>query len=146
MASSKKSQKPIPKDDKLRAVEKALIQSVMFENGILPMEKTTLDMRRALSQLSPEESRQFKRKFRKMWRKAMRAQGDTTPAGTNKATRLKADLGVGKHVPSRAERNARKTLVFTYLWREVIEPLVERFERAGDDAPAADAKAKKKKA
>jgi len=58
-----------PKRD-LKEVERALVHSVMFSAGILPMEKTTLDMRRALQQLPPEEARALKRKFRKLWRKA----------------------------------------------------------------------------
>src|SRR5579863_7974727 len=99
--------KPPRKD--LRDVDRAFIHAAMFENGILPMEKTTLDMHRALSQLSPEEARTLRRKFRKAWRKAMRAE-----LGTNNKKRdlleknAKAKYGVGKRVPSRSERNARK--------------------------------------
>jgi hypothetical protein len=108
----------------------------MFELGILPMEKTTLDMRRALQQLSPEEARQLKRKFRKMWRKAMRKEVGN-PKGKRadvKEQAAKSRLGVGKPVPSRAERNARKQLVFDQVWAEIIGPLVENFENAGGPA------------
>jgi len=118
----------------LRDVDRAFIYSVMFELGILPMEKTTLDMQRALKQLSPEEACQLKRKFRKLWRKAMKKEvGD--PKGKRAKTRedaAKSRLGVGKPVPSRAELNARKQLVFDQVWREIIAPLVENFESAGD--------------
>jgi len=124
-----KSKKPT----NLRDVDRAFIQAVMFESGILPMEKTTLDMRRALHQLSPEEARKLKRKFRKLWRKAMRKEvGD--PKGKRaeaKEQATKTRLGVGKHVPSRAERNARKQLVFDQFWQEIIGPLIENFENAG---------------
>lgn len=141
MASSKKTKRPIPKSENFRAVEKALIQSVMFENGILPMEKTTLDMRRALAQLSADEARLIKRKFRKMWRKAMRAELAETRPSEARTTMLKSSLGVGKHVPSRSERNARKTLVFKFLWNDVISPLVENFEQAGEALPKKPKKA-----
>lgn len=118
----------------LRDVDRAFIYSVMFELGILPMEKTTLDMQRALKQLTPEEARQLKRKFRKLWRKAMKKEvGD--PKGKRATAReeaAKSRLGVGKAVPSRAERNARKQLVFDQVWKEIIAPLVDNFESAGD--------------
>lgn len=117
--------------ENLRDVDRALIHSVMFQMGILPMEKTDLDMRRALAQLSPEEARTLKRKFRKLWRKAMRANVGNGKTRVAKEQSAKATLGVGKHVPSRAERNARKKLVFDSLWESVIEPLVKNFENAG---------------
>lgn len=55
----------------LRDVDRTFIQAVMLQCGILPMEKTTLDMRRALAQLSPEEALILRRKFRKIWRRVM---------------------------------------------------------------------------
>lgn len=112
----------------LRDVDRAFIQTVMFQLGILPMEKTDLDMRRALQQLPPEEARVLKRKFRKLWRKAMKA---TVGNGTKRGVRqqsTQSKLGVGKHVPSRAERNARKELVFEQLWQSTIEPMIKKFE------------------
>jgi hypothetical protein len=121
-----------PRKD-LRDVDRTFIQTVMFELGILPMEKTTLDMKRALSQLDPDEARQLKRKFRKMWRKAMKKEVGN-PKGKNAAAKervAKSKLGVGKHIPSRAERNARKQLVFDQVWKELIVPLIENFENAG---------------
>ncbi len=117
----------------LRDVDRAFIQTVMFEAGILPMEKTTLDMQRALKQLSPDEARQLKRKFRKLWRKAMRKEvgNPTGKHAVRKEEAAKHRLGVGKHVPSRAERTARKQLVFNQFWTEIIGPLIENFENAG---------------
>ncbi len=129
--------------ENLREVDRAIIQAVMFQCGILPMEKTALDMRRALSQLSPEEARILKRKFRKVWRKAMRAEVGNGQSRKTREASVKTRLGVGKHVPSRAECNARKQLVFDVLWNDVIEPLVKKFENAGVD-PAAKKKAESK--
>jgi hypothetical protein len=116
----------------LRDVDRVLIQTVMFQMGILPMEKTDLDMRRALQQLSPDEARTLKRKFRKLWRKAMRAEiGNGKKTRDSREHSAKHRYGVGKHVPSRAERTARKKLVFDLLWEDIIEPLVKNFENAG---------------
>lgn len=113
----------------LREVDRALIQAVMFRLGILPMEKTDLDMRRALSQLTTEESRVMKRKFRKMWRKAMRAEiGNDSRTKDVREFAVKQRLGVGKHAPSRAEHNARKKIVFDLLWGTVIKPMIKKFD------------------
>lgn len=117
--------------ENLRDVDRALIQTVMFQCGILPMEKTDLDMRRALSQLPPEEARVLKRKFRKLWRKAMRADVGNGNARSAREKAATDKFGIGKHVPSRSERNARKKLVFDKLWESVIEPLVKKFDDAG---------------
>ncbi len=146
------------KKQHLREVDRALIQTVMFQLGILPMESTELDMRRVLNQLEPEEARKFRRKFRKIWRQQMKASlvaggQPMTKSQQNAEEGLKRRLGVGKQVPSRAERNARKKLVFDRLWREVITPLLERFENPENKKKNADApdpagakKAKKKTA
>lgn len=113
----------------LRDVDRAFIQAVMFQLGILPMEKTDLDMRRALTQLPPEEARTLKRKFRKLWRKAMRAEvGNGPKTRSTREASAKSKYGVGKHVPSRAERTARKKLVFDLLWEDYIEPMIKNFE------------------
>ena len=122
-----------PPRKNLRDVDRAIITAVMFEQGIVPMEQTTLDMRRVLEQLPPEEARKMRRKFRKLWRRAMEAEAG--PPGKDKPTvretRAKAHYGAGKVIPSRSERNARKQLVFSSLWRDCIEPLIRSFENAG---------------
>lgn len=123
--SKSKKQKP---REVLRDVDRAIIQSVMFECGILPMEKVTLDMRRALQQLSPDEARVLKRKFRKLWRKAMREEIGAGKLKNLREDQAKQKFGVGKHAPSRAERTERKKLVFNMLWNRLIEPMITKFE------------------
>jgi hypothetical protein len=129
MATTKK--RPVPKSrDDLRPVDKAFIHSIMFEMGVLPIEDPTLDMRVPLRQMTPEESRVIKRKFRKLWRKCMR-QEIGNPNGKLAETRAlvaKKQLGVGKHVPSRAERLERKRLVLKRIWNECIVPMLVKFE------------------
>lgn len=114
----------------LRDVERTFVQVVMFEVGIVPMEKTGLDMRRALKQVEPDEARKLRRKFRKVWRKAAAA---AVAQGSLPTAAAKSKLGMGKKVPSRAERNARKQLVFDELWTSVIGPMVQRFDNAGKE-------------
>lgn len=122
--------KPPKSRDELRPVDKAFIHSVMFELGILPIEDPTLDMRVPLRQMSPEEARVIKRKFRKLWRKLMRAQVGNPKGkqGEAKAAQAQQKLGVGKHVPSRHERLERKRLVYERVWEEIIVPMLIRFE------------------
>jgi len=118
----------------LRDVDRAFINAVMFESGILPMENSHLDMRRALSQLSREEARALKRKFRKLWRKAARAKVNEvlkqsgTSASETASIGLTHRLGVGKTTPSRDEKTARKDMVCDMMWEKYIVPLLERFE------------------
>lgn len=112
----------------LRDVDRAVLQSVMFAQGILPMETVTLDMRRALNQLPLNEARMLARKFRKLWRKAMRAKEESNPIGH---AHVRTQLGVGNQQHSREELNARKKLVFDQLWRDHVAPLLRNFERGG---------------
>jgi len=127
MATKRKPRGP---RKELRAVDRAIIHNVMFQMEILPMEKTNLDMRRALSQLPPEEARALKRKFRKLWRKAMKAEFRTGRGRAASEEFMKKKLGVGKRVPSKGERTARKQLVFDSLWNDFIGVQIERFEAA----------------
>lgn len=114
----------------MRPVDKAFIHSVMFELGILPIEDPTLDMRVPLRTIDPAEARVIKRKFRKMWRKLMKAQlghpNEKQAEAKTKAAHQR--LGVGKHVPSRAERLERKRLVYERIWNEYIVPMLVKFE------------------
>lgn len=128
---SKHKHKPPPATkEALRPVDKAFIHSIMFEMGVLPIEDPRLDMNVPLRQLSAEEARLLKRKFRKLWRKYMRENmGD--PNAKNAQARdnfVKIRLGVGKQVPSRAERLERKKLVYTKVWNDLIAPLLVKFE------------------
>lgn len=118
----------------LRDVERTFVQVVMFEVGIIPMEKTALDMRRALKQLEPDEARKARRRFRKVWRRAAAA---AIAQGSMPESAAKGRLGMGKKVPSRMERNARKQLVFDELWAAAIGPMVQRFDNASKEAAPA---------
>lgn len=143
MAKSKNRPPPRRRDD-LRPVDKAFIHSVMFEMGILPIEDPTLDMRVPLRQLSPEEARVIKRKFRKLWRRLMKQQVAAAGGKQGEAQKkaLGTKLGVGKHVPSRAERLERKRLVYERVWEEIIVPMLIRFENPERGNKVGDSKTK----
>jgi len=110
----------------LRDVDRAIIHTVMFDQGIIPMERVDNDMRRVLAQLPPGEARALRRKFRKLWRRALKQL--TQGASERNAKRIETLHGVGKSTPSRAEFNARKQLVFDRLWSDHIEPMIRNFE------------------
>lgn len=121
--------RPVPKNrNELRPVDRAFIHAVMFELGVLPIEDPVLDMRRPLKALSADEARVIKRKFRKLWRKAMRREVGRGKNSAQRSSALGNKLGVGKHVPSRTERLERKRLVFAQLWNDYIVPMLQRFE------------------
>ena len=108
----------------MRPVDKAFIHGVMFQLGIVPIEEPGLDMRMPLKELTPEDARVLKRKFRKLWRKYMKelAKSENHPG------RAKVRYGMGKPVPSRKERLERKTLVYNRVWEEYIVPMLNKFE------------------
>lgn len=128
---AKTKQRPAPRSRKeLRPVDKAFIHTVMFELGILPIEDPDLDMRVPLRQLTHEEARVVKRKFRKLWRKLVRERAvrvrDVGGAGMQLAVQKK--YGWGRRQPSRAEKLARKRLVYEQIWEHVIVPMLQKFE------------------
>lgn len=127
--TSKKRSVPTRRDA-LRPVDKAFIHSVMFDLGIVPIEDPVLDMRVPIKQLTAEEARVVKRKFRKLWRKCMKKKigNPTGKGGEYRESSTKRDLGVGKKVPSRRERLERKRMVFNQIWNDVIVPMLTKFE------------------
>ncbi len=135
--------KPVPRTcEELRPVDKAFINSVMFDVGILPMEHTGLDMGRPLKQISVEEARVIKRKFRKMWRKLMQKEiterisvgksiqpmrnAEDVADRAKKSVKLK--FGSGKQIPSKQDKLNRKRAVFEFIWTNTIAPMLSKFE------------------
>lgn len=133
---TKTKHRPPPQSrEELRPVDKAFIHTVMFELGILPIEDPVLDMRVPLRQLTLEDARVFKRKFRKLWRKLARnlvvraeAEGENDTKKQWAVWAVKKKYGMGKQQPSRAEKLARKRLVYEQIWERVIVPMLQKFE------------------
>jgi hypothetical protein len=140
----------------MRPVDKAFVQSVMFELGVIPIQEIAHDMRVPLKQLDPVEARVLKRKFRKLWRKYSGIIGsanvvaaansplkkDYSPSGDHvkKLIRDRKLMGAGKRIPSREERQERKRLVYTRIWHDIVSPMLDRFEASAKQnaTPAID--------
>jgi len=102
-------------------VERAFIHHVMFTKGIVPLEDVDGDVRRALKDLSPEDARTFKRKFRKIWRQYVKK---------SEKLRGRAKLcGLGSKEPTKNEKHARKALVYHEIWTTQIYPMLEAFKK-----------------
>lgn len=116
----------------LRDHEKAVLSAAMFEEGVLPIDDTYHDMRRALDQLPADEARKIKRRFRKVWRKLARQEAEehsrVNVAGQQ--SWLKNRYGTGKNNPSRTDREARKRLVQEAFYKNVVRPILDKFESA----------------
>ena len=98
-----------PEMDGVNEIERFLLQQVMWEQGIIPMDLDDHDAGRRLDLLPPEEARRLKRRFRKLWR---------TLARTKAYHSL---YGLGDKEPSRRTKNHRKVLVFYHCWQVMME-------------------------
>ena len=118
----------------LRDHERAVMSASMFEEGLLPIDNISHDMRRALDQLPKDEARKLKRRFRKVWRKLAKAEAQKISSNSrttaSKDTLLRARFGVGKSNPSRLDRENRKRLVQEAFYNNVVRPVLEKFENS----------------
>lgn len=128
MNKSTRLRPPPAKRELLRDVDKAFISTVMFELGIIPIEDPNLDMRVPLKQLSPDEARVLKRKFRKLWRKYMKRMATAQVNNVARVKLIRGKFGAGKTVPSRDERRQRKRVVYEHVWNDHIAPMLAQFE------------------
>jgi hypothetical protein len=123
------------KNDSLNDIQRMVIHDVMFKEGIIPMEDPKMDVRRVLEGVPEEEARKYKRKFRKMWRKAMKEQANDKPDSTKKhvvSTFTKKGAS-----PTRSQKLQRKMAVFEDLLKNKISPVVQQFttiKRDNEDA------------
>jgi hypothetical protein len=92
----------------------------MFNVGIVPIDDFRHDIGRALVQLPADEARKLKRKFRKLWRREARKATERNVAPVT--------CGLGKRVPTRSERLARKKLIYRALWVNVVVPILDKLK------------------
>lgn len=131
-----KKKRDVPKPSELNAAQKALIYTVMFDHGIIPLENPVHNMNVPASQLSQSERSTAKRKFRKLWRKCMNIKIKNFVSNKNEADvplhfrekYLKERLGVGKYNPSKVEKLTRKKMVLATLWNKEILPKLKNIE------------------
>ena len=117
------------KNPAMKEAERAFIHTVMFTEGIVPMENPAMDVRRALKDVSPEDARKMKRKFRKMWRKQVKALASKEKTGL--PTHLKsvtAMISKKGTAPSRRQKLRRKEVVTAHLMKTRVEPMIKQFK------------------
>lgn len=108
------------RNNSLNDVQRALLHELMFREGIIPMETHAMDVSRVLAQLSPDEARKAKRKFRKLVRKLR-----------NKTDSFIETLENGK--PTRHQKRLRKLDVwrsFMVTVDKIIYDLLEEGQKS----------------
>ena len=105
--------------DNLVKDELSLLQDAMFQMGIVPIEDPSMDFRKYLSQLPPDEATKLKRKFRKLWRKLARKKSQTSW--------VQNWYGAPGKNPNRLERYHRKYDIFVDVMSTIVRPAVKRF-------------------
>ena len=105
----------------MNTIEQILLQKKMIDEGIVPYDDANInwDFGKVLEQLSPEDARRSKRKFRKIWRSIM--QDKLKKIATNyandslmkfgKERMLETSLGKVECVPSKRNKINRKVIV-----------------------------------
>jgi len=103
-----------------------VIQLLMLDAGIIPFSSSTwvtdpekmnlIDKR--IESLSPVERRQVKRKFRKLWRKAVRAL-DAERRAHNQPEIHQEMCGLSDQAPSARQKQARRGAVLWLLRKEM---------------------------
>jgi hypothetical protein len=112
----------------MTVIEQILLQKKMIDEGIIPYADTDVnqDFQKVLAQLSPEDARRSKRKFRKVWRSIM--QNKMRTIATNHANdplmkfgkerMLQMPLGISKCIPSKQNKLERKVFVFEEMKKQ----------------------------
>ena len=132
---------PIPSQGgEIKPVEKFLLTSKMLESGIVPIENATHDISRAFKNVSADEARVLKRKFRKMWRKELKSRVGNITVGKNvpkqniarqndMIEKERKNFGLGEKNPTRVQRLARKIVVFEKIWKDDVIPAIEKMTK-----------------
>jgi hypothetical protein len=131
------------RNNKLNDATRIFIHTAMFQEGIVPMEDPTMDVRRALKGLQQEDARRLKRKFRKLWRKQMKKQLVKLPEERKKLVKNKyvAVPKKGKPTrPSRRQRLARKQAVYDEVMKTKVEPMVKQLKTIKREEESSDGK------
>jgi len=102
----------------------ALAHQEAYDAGIVPPDKDfSHDMNNILSQLTPEESRRVRRKFRKLWRKLARYNPILTADELIRSSDTSRRTGLGIKEPTRWHRAARKAVVHWELYKRARQKL-----------------------
>ena len=88
--------------------EKALLRLFLLEEGVIPITDMNETVSDALKKMPPEQARKLKRKYRKLWKKALAARHK----GKNPF-----------HSPNSA---TKKYEVFRYIMTEKVKPAIDK--------------------
>jgi len=90
--------------------------------GIAPLSYESLrqDMGQVLASLPPEEARKAKRKFRKLWRKAVRRKQQSGKYSHY----IQRAAGLGDPHPRPGHKFYRKSEVIRMIEAEIVEPMI----------------------
>lgn len=99
-------------------VERFFFYKESFDAGIVPIESTHENVNNALRDLPEEQAITMKRKFRKMWRKALK---DKVISGIADPASLEAWYGSPGQMPTANQKNNRKALVKAKIREKVLE-------------------------
>lgn len=118
----------------LSDVDRVLIHAIMLDLGIAPLISSRMDAERALENMSAEQSRVVKRKFRKLWRKYFREEFSNTfrQEFSNKSSSAACKnyartYGLGQN-PNAKAREIRKLLVLRRIWEDRVAPILKNLE------------------
>lgn len=94
-----------------------LMETAAMRRGILPIRPCTIDRDygKDTAQMSPEDSRRARRKFRKAWRAAAKRSEAESMAAKGTGRYARRTLGLGAPAPSRAQKRARKIAVLNLM-------------------------------
>ena len=89
----------------------------MLEHGIIPYDCHDRSLEKAFDTMSPEETRTAKRKFRKLWRKALSRFRFSDPYYRN--LRRSCGLGLPTHELKSHHHHSRAFIVYEYLKEKI---------------------------
>lgn len=112
-----------------RPTDDIVITSVFLQEGIVPLTAERRDINRALAGISPDDQRKMKRRFRKLWRKAARAELNNAHSEAAKKSIINR-YGMRSGSPNRSEKNNRKDLVRRVMQDEKVRPILKAIENA----------------
>lgn len=113
------------KNQLMSDAERMFVHTVMFQAGIVPMENAAMDVRRALQDVDPDAARKLKRKFRKLWRKAMRAKLVSNPI---RRAEVVIDSVTKKGAPPTRRQKLHRKQIVTEALRPAVDGLMQQFK------------------
>lgn len=107
----------------MKDAEKVLVQLACLQLGIVPVDDPERAVKEALAQMPPEEAHKAKRKFRKVWRQALRRRQGNKSERNKRIDRHYVHRQLGGP-PAANEIKNRRHMVLMWLV-EQLEPMLK---------------------